>query len=157
LEAAGLRASDLDMIIVGTVTGDTQLPATAAYVQQKLGARSTIPAFDISAACAGFIYGMTIADQFLASGQSARILVIGVELLSRFLTWKDRTTGVLLGEGAGAVVLGPADTTSPAEQASGILSTRLHTDGSLTDVLLIPSGGSTKAITHQGLDDQENK
>src|SRR6266478_6188253 len=107
LEAAGIAATDLDMIIVGTVTGDSPMPATAVHVQQKIGAQQ-IPAFDISAACAGFIYGLSIGDQFIRTGQMKRILVVGVELLSRVLNWSDRTTCVLFGDGAGAVVLGPS-------------------------------------------------
>src|SRR5258706_3555241 len=87
LEAAGLNVADLDMIIVGTVTPDSPMPACAVHVQQKLGAEE-IPAFDISAACAGFVYGLTIADQFIATGQASCVLVIGVELLSRILNWQ---------------------------------------------------------------------
>src|SRR6266705_1339472 len=125
LEAAGARASDLDMIIVGTVTGDSPMPATAVNVQQKIGAEN-IPAFDISAACAGFVYGLSIGDQFIRTGQMKRILVVGVELLSRVLNWRDRTTCVLFGDGAGAAVIGPA-----TDDGSGILSTKLYTDSSL--------------------------
>ena len=91
LEMAGLRATDLDMIIVGTVTPDMPMPATAVFVQHKLGA-GCCPAFDISAACAGFVFGLSIADQFIASGQMKHILVVGVELLSRVVDWTDRTT-----------------------------------------------------------------
>src|SRR3954462_15043272 len=130
LAAAGLSASDLDMIIVGTVTGDCPLPATAVYVQQKIGAGS-IPAFDISAACAGFVYGLSIADQFIRTGQMKRVLVIGVELLSRVLNWEDRTTCVLFGDGAGAVVLGPSVPAENGGPARGVISTKIFTDGSL--------------------------
>src|SRR5579859_6184803 len=94
LDAAGLRATDLDMIIVGTVTPDMPMPATAAFVQQKLGA-GCIPAFDLSAACAGFVFGLSVADQFIGSGMMKHVLVIGVELLSRVVDWTDRTTCVL--------------------------------------------------------------
>jgi 3-oxoacyl-[acyl-carrier-protein] synthase-3 len=137
LEAAGLNVADLDLIIVGTVTPDSPMPSCASQVQQKLGA-DEIPAFDISAACAGFIYGVTIADQFIRNGSARCVLVIGVELLSRILNWGDRTTCVLFGDGAGAVVLGPS------KNNAGILSTQLFTDGSLAGALHIPAGGSAE-------------
>jgi 3-oxoacyl-[acyl-carrier-protein] synthase-3 len=151
LEAAGLNVADLDMIIVGTISGDTPMPACAVHVQQKLGA-DEIPAFDISAACAGFIYGITIADQFIATGKLGCVLVIGVELLSRLLNWKDRTTCVLFGDGAGAVVLGPAK-----GDGRGILSTKIFTDGSLAGALQIPGGGSVEPLTAEGIERKRNK
>jgi 3-oxoacyl-[acyl-carrier-protein] synthase-3 len=151
LEAAGVRASDLDMIIVGTVTGDSPMPATAVAVQQKIGAEN-IPAFDISAACAGFVYGLSIGDQFIRTGQMNKILVVGVELLSRVLNWSDRTTCVLFGDGAGAAVLGP----SPGD-GRGVISTKIFTDGSLANALTIPGGGSELPLTHAGLDESKNK
>lgn len=151
LEAAGLNAADLDMIIVGTISGDTPMPACAVHVQQKIGAEE-IPAFDISAACAGFLYGITIADQFISTGAANCVLVVGVELLSRILNWQDRTTCVLFGDGAGAVVLGPAK-----NDGRGILSTRIFTDGSLAGALLIPGGGSNEPLTAEGLDRKRNK
>ena len=142
LEAAGLNVADLDMIIVGTVTPDMPSPSCASLVQQKLGA-DEIPAFDLSAACAGFIYGVTIADQFIRTGNARCVLVIGVELLSRILNWKDRTTCVLFGDGAGAVVLGPS------KNGAGILSTQLFTDGSLAGALHIPGGGSAEPYSDE--------
>jgi 3-oxoacyl-[acyl-carrier-protein] synthase-3 len=151
LAAAGLNVADLDMIIVGTISGDTPLPACAVHVQQKLGA-DEIPAFDISAACAGFVYGLTIADQFIATGAASCVLVVGVELLSRILNWQDRTTCVLFGDGAGAVVLGPAK-----DDGRGILSTRIFTDGSLAGALHIPAGGSAEPVTQDGIDKKRNK
>jgi 3-oxoacyl-[acyl-carrier-protein] synthase III len=151
LEAAGVRASDLDMIIVGTISADHPMPACAAYLQRKLGA-SQIPSFDVSAACAGFLYGLSIGDQFVRTGALKRVLVVGVELLSRILNWKDRTTCVLFGDGAGAVVLGPAD-----GDGRGVLSTKLHTDASLTDSLYIPAGGSREPLTAEGLAAQRDK
>jgi 3-oxoacyl-[acyl-carrier-protein] synthase III len=154
LEAAGIAASDLDMIIVGTVTGDSPMPATAVHVQQKIGAQQ-IPAFDISAACAGFIYGLSIGDQFIRTGQMQRILVVGVELLSRVLNWSDRTTCVLFGDGAGAAVLGPADPSD--EPRRGVISTKIFTDGSLAGSLTIPGGGSQLPLTHATLDEAKNK
>jgi 3-oxoacyl-[acyl-carrier-protein] synthase III len=154
LQAAGLTASDLDMIILATVTGDSPMPATAVHVQQKIGAQQ-IPAFDISAACAGFIYGLSIGDQFIRTGQMQRILVIGVELLSRVLNWSDRTTCVLFGDGAGAVVLGPAGPSD--EPKRGVISTKIFTDGSLAGSLTIPGGGSQLPLTHASLDEAKNK
>ena len=151
LEMAGVRASDLDMIIVGTISADHPMPACAAYLQRKLGV-SQIPSFDVSAACAGFLYGLSIGDQFVRTGALKRVLVVGVELLSRILNWKDRTTCVLFGDGAGAVVLGPAD-----GDGRGLLSTKLHTDASLTDSLYIPAGGSRERLTSDGIVAQRDK
>jgi 3-oxoacyl-[acyl-carrier-protein] synthase-3 len=151
LDAAGLSATDLDMIIVGTISGDTPMPACAAYLQRKLGA-SQIPAFDVSAACAGFIYGLSIGDSFIRSGTYRRILVVGVELLSRILNWQDRVTCVLFGDGAGAAVLAPA-----GDDGRGILSTRLYTDSSLADSLCIRAGGSREPLTPEALVAKRNK
>jgi 3-oxoacyl-[acyl-carrier-protein] synthase III len=145
LESAGLSAADLDMIIVGTISGDVPMPACAAYLQRKLGA-GPIPSFDVSAACAGFLYAMSIADQFVRTGVHKHILIVGVELLSRLVDWQDRTTCVLFGDGAGAAVIGPA-----TGDGRGILSTRLYTDASLTESLCIPAGGSREALTAEGL------
>ncbi|HEX9297699.1 MAG TPA: beta-ketoacyl-ACP synthase III [Polyangiaceae bacterium] len=155
LEAAGLRSTDLDMIIVGTVTGDSPMPATAVHVQQKIGAQN-IPAFDVSAACAGFLYGLSIGDQFIRTGQMKRVLVVGVELLSRVLNWNDRTTCVLFGDGAGAVVLGPAEKAG-TDLHRGVISTKIFTDGSLASSLTIPGGGSQIPLTHAALDESKNK
>jgi 3-oxoacyl-[acyl-carrier-protein] synthase-3 len=142
LAAANVRADELDLIIVATVTPDMPLPATAVFVQQKIGARSDCPAFDIAAACAGFLYGLSIADRFIAGG-AKRVLVVGVELLSRVLNWKDRTTCVLFGDGAGAAVIGP-----PSDDSGrGILSTHLYADGSQAGALCIPGGGSKTPAT----------
>jgi 3-oxoacyl-[acyl-carrier-protein] synthase-3 len=151
LASAGLTAAEIDMIIVATVTPDMPMPATAAFVQQKIGA-GNIPAFDISAACAGFIYGLSIADQFIATGQMRRVLIIGVELLSRVLDWTDRTTCVLFGDGAGAAVLGPAEDASADGKPRGILSTSISTDGALAPALQIPGGGSLAPTSHQTVD-----
>ena len=147
LAAAELDAADIDLILVATVTPDMPLPATAMFVQQKIGARSTCPGFDISAACAGFIYGLSIADQFVRTGAARNVLVIGVELLSRVLDWKDRTTCVLFGDGAGAVVVSPA-----LGDGRGIVSTHIYADGSLADSLCIPAGGSREPASTSTLD-----
>jgi 3-oxoacyl-[acyl-carrier-protein] synthase-3 len=151
LEQAGLDAQALDMIMVATVTGDMPMPATAAFVQQKLGA-VRCPAFDLSAACAGFLFGLSIADQFVRSGQMRHILVVGVELLSRVLDWTDRTTCVLFGDGAGAAVVGPAEEQDDATRPRGILSTSIMTDGALAPALWIPGGGSVSPTSHATVD-----
>ena len=147
LQAAGIDASALDMIVVGTVTPDVPMPATAVFVQQKLGA-GHCPAFDVSAACAGFLFGMSIADQFIASGQARYVLVVGVELLSRIIDWSDRTTCVLFGDGAGAAVLGPSGARLGDSSPRGVLYTSILTDGSLARSLWIPGGGSASPTTH---------
>jgi 3-oxoacyl-[acyl-carrier-protein] synthase III len=151
LGTAGLTAADLDMIVVGTITPDMPLPACAAVLHHKLGAKD-IPAFDVSAACAGFIYSLSIADQFVRTGLCDRVLVVGVEMLSKVINWQDRNTCVLFGDGAGAAVL------VPAEEGSGrVLSSKLYTDSSLVESLCIPAGGSREPISQAGLDAQRNK
>lgn len=150
IAAAGLTAADIDMIIVGTISGDSPMPACAVHVQQKIGAQN-IPAFDVSAACAGFVFGLRIADQFITTGAAKRVLVVGVELLSRVVNWTDRATCVLFGDGAGAVVLGPSD-----EDGRGVWASRIFTDGSLAGALVIPAGGSAERLTQAGIDAKRN-
>jgi 3-oxoacyl-[acyl-carrier-protein] synthase III len=144
---AGVDPRTVDCIILGTVTGDCPFPATATFVQKKLGAMPGGCAFDLSAACAGFIYGLSIGDAFVRRGQFKRVLVIGVEVLSRIVDWTDRSTCVLFGDGAGAVLLVPDDS-----GAHGVLSTHLYADGSLAEVLLQPAGGSREPLTAEGLE-----
>ncbi len=144
IEAAGISPKDIDMIIVATVTPDVPMPATAMFVQQKIGARADCPGFDLSAACTGFVYGLSMADALVRSGSARYVLVIGAELLSRVCDWKDRSTCVLFGDGAGAVVLGA----SPDEK-SGILSTHVFADGSLAPALYIPAGGSRQPASQE--------
>ena len=157
LESAGITAKDLDMIVVGTVTPDMPMPATAVFLQQKLGA-PVCPAFDLSAACAGFLFGLSLADQFISTGAMNRVLVVGVELLSRVMNWKDRTTCVLFGDGAGAVVLGPSEgAVAENGKPRGILSTKLLSDGALAHSLMIPAGGSVAPLTHELLEQNQNK
>lgn len=143
---AGVDPSTVDCIILGTVTGDCPFPATATFVQKKLGAMPGGCAFDLSAACAGFIYGLSIGDAFIRRGQFKRVLVIGVEVLSRIIDWTDRGTCVLFGDGAGAVLLVPDD-----RGGRGVLSTHLYADGNLTDILLQPAGGSREPLTAESL------
>jgi 3-oxoacyl-[acyl-carrier-protein] synthase-3 len=139
--AAGVPPGDVDCVIVGTVTPDMPMPATAVFVQQKLGARPGGAAFDLSAACAGFIYGLGVADALVRAGSFKRVVVIGVEVLSRVLDWNDRNTCVLFGDAAGAVLLGPAP--RPLDQRPrGILSTHLFADGAGWELLNIPGGGT---------------
>jgi len=130
LEAAGIKPQDLDLIIVATTTPDMIFPSAACILQAKLGVKNC-PAFDVQAVCSGFIYGLSIADQFVRTGQSRTVLVVGAEIYSRILDWTDRGTCVLFGDGAGAVVLTASD--SP-----GILSTHLHADGSYQNLLSVP-------------------
>jgi 3-oxoacyl-[acyl-carrier-protein] synthase-3 len=140
LEEAGVSPQDLDGIIVGTVTPDVQFPATACFLQDQLGAKNAA-AFDLSAACSGFIYGISTAHGLIVSGQMKRILVVGVEVLSKFLDWRDRATCVLFGDGAGAAVLEACD---PDE---GIMASYMRSDGSLADLLWIPAGGSRRPVS----------
>jgi 3-oxoacyl-[acyl-carrier-protein] synthase-3 len=136
LEAAGVAADALSLIIVATTTPDMVFPSTACILQAKLGARNC-PAFDVQAVCSGFVYALATADQFMRSGQYQNILVVGAEVYSRILDWEDRTTCVLFGDGAGAVVL-------QRSVMPGILSSHLHADGSHAGILSVPgsvSGG----------------
>ena len=135
LEAAGVAPQDLDFIIVATATPDMLFPSTACLVQERLGAHRAF-AFDLSAACSGFLYALTVGDQFLRSGEYHLGVIVGAEVLSRFVDWTDRTTCVLFGDGAGAVVI------RAEEGERGILASRLHADGRLWDLLCIPGGGS---------------
>ncbi|BCT91211.1 3-oxoacyl-[acyl-carrier-protein] synthase 3 [Lysobacter helvus] len=134
MEAAGVQASELDLIVLGTTTPDLIFPSTACLVQNRLGANGC-PAFDVNAACCGFVYALTIADKFIRSGAARTVLVIGAETLTRMVDWTDRTTCVLFGDGAGAVVL-------KADTETGILSTHMHADGSKKELLWGPVGVS---------------
>jgi 3-oxoacyl-[acyl-carrier-protein] synthase III len=142
MEAAGVTAEELDLIIVGTVTPDSLFPSTACYVQQNLGATRAV-AFDISAACAGFLYAMQIARHFINSGNRATALIIGADKLSALIDWTDRNTCVLFGDGAGAAIVRRAD---GDDAGGGLLSSVLASDGTLTSILHCPGIGSAQAI-----------
>lgn len=143
---AGVDPATLDCVIVATVTPDHPFPATAVFVQKKLGVPAGTAAFDLSAACAGFLYGVGVADGLIRGGQFKRVLVIGMEILSRIVNWRDRNTCILFGDGAGAVVM-----TAETGERRGILSTHLHADGNLTDLLLIPAGGTREPLTPEAM------
>ncbi len=147
LEAAKLTAQDLDMIIFATVTGDQVMPSSACVLQKKLGAR-TIMAFDLSAACSGFVYGASVADQFIRTGMYKNILVIGAEILQRVTNYKDRETCILFGDGAGAVVFSRSD----EPKKSRLLSAHLKADGSLGDLFTLAAGGSAMPFSQAALD-----
>ncbi|MEK7871491.1 MAG: beta-ketoacyl-ACP synthase III [Nitrospirota bacterium] len=135
LKHAGLDPMELDLIVVATSTPDMVFPSTACIVQNKIGARRAA-AFDISAACSGFIYALAVGDQYIRSGTASSVLVIGAEVMSRIIDWTDRGTCILFGDGAGAVIL------KSGRVDSGILSTHLHSDGALWDLIHVPGGGS---------------
>ena len=141
LKAAGLEASDIDLIIVATSTPDMVFPSTACILQNKLGAAGC-PAFDVQAVCSGFVYALTVADAMIRAGTAQRALVVGSEIFSRLLDFNDRTTCVLFGDGAGAVVLEASDT-------PGILASDLHADGRHVGILCVPghvSGGQVSGL-----------
>jgi 3-oxoacyl-[acyl-carrier-protein] synthase-3 len=140
LEAAGVAAKEIDLLIVGTTTPDLIFPSTACLLQHRLGANGC-PAFDVNAACSGFIYALTVADKFIRSGSAKTALVVGAETLSRMIDWSDRSTCVLFGDGAGAVVL-------KASEEAGILSSHIHADGAYKELLWNPVGVSV-GFTHE--------
>ncbi len=131
IEAAGIQADEIDLIIVATSTPDYIFPSTAALLQARLGIRNESPAFDVQAVCSGFVYALSVAEKFIRSGSHKKALVVGAEVFSRILDWNDRTTCVLFGDGAGAIVLEASD-------APGILATALHADGAHNEILCVP-------------------
>ncbi len=134
LEMAGVTPQELDMILVATTTPDKIFPSTATLLQARLGNHGA-PAFDLQAVCTGFVYALSVADQYIKTGMAQRVLVVGAETLSRITNWEDRNTCVLFGDGAGAVVL-------EASEETGVLSTHLHADGQYEELLHVPSGPS---------------
>jgi len=149
LDMARVGPEDLDLIICATISPDMPLPATAAFIQRDLGARP-VCAFDLAAACSGFLFGMTVADQFIITGRAKYALVIGAELLSRYVDYQDRDTCVLFGDGAAAGVMGLV------EPPSGILAEEMHTDGTGADQLYIPAGGTAKPASHETVEGREH-
>lgn len=135
LDMAGVAAADIDLIVIGTTTPDKVFPSTACIVQRRLGVHN-IPAFDVQAVCSGFVYALDVANRMIVTGGARTALVIGSETLSRIVNWEDRSTAVLFGDGAGAVVLQAAD-------EPGILSTHIHADGAFEDLLEVPYGISS--------------
>jgi len=146
LDMAGLKPDDIDLIIVATSTPDFLggFPSTACVVQRKLGITNACAAFDVQAVCSGFVYAMSVADNFIRCGMHKRVLVIGSEVFSRILDFNDRTTCVLFGDGAGAVVLAASD-------EPGVLATRLHADGRHADILCVPGAVQGGVITGSAL------
>ncbi|MCY1236529.1 3-oxoacyl-[acyl-carrier-protein] synthase 3 [compost metagenome] len=140
IEAAGIDRQSIDLIIVATSTPDFVFPSAACMVQEKLGITNHCAAFDLQAVCSGFVYALATADKFIRSGSHRNVLVIGTEVFSRILDFNDRTTCVLFGDGAGAVVL-------TASEEPGILSSAMHADGSHVDILCVPGNVSGGSIT----------
>ena len=145
LDRAGLDAKSLDLIIIATITGDMPVPSSACILQDKLGAVNAA-AFDINAACSGFIYGLSIANAYILSGMYKRILLVGAEVLSKFTNWTDRNTCVLFGDGAGAVIL------EAATGQQGIYSVDIYSDGTMAGLLNLPGGGSQNPPSHKSID-----
>jgi 3-oxoacyl-[acyl-carrier-protein] synthase-3 len=142
LKAAGIGADELDLILVATMTPDMILPSMGCVLQEKLGAKKAV-AFDLYAACSGFIYGMSIADAYIRAGMYKNVLLVGAEILSRFTDWEDRTTCILFGDGAGAAVI------QRYAGKRGILSTHLHSDGALGHLIQVPGGAAEHPASHE--------
>lgn len=146
LKKAGVSPEEVDTIIVGTVSGDMPFPSTACYVQQKINAKNAA-AFDISAACSGFLYALNIGNSLIKTGTAKNVLIIGAEVLSRFTDYKDRNTCILFGDGAGAALLQPSD------GKRGVLKTYWQSDGNLSHLLYMPGGGSKHPASHETVDE----
>lgn len=150
LDSAGITADELDLILLATVTPDMPFPATASIVQNAIGAKD-VPAFDLSAGCSGWVYGLTVANAFVSSGFYRNVMVVGADVLTRVTNWTDRSTCVLFGDGAGAGIVGRV------EEGFGFKSFTLGSDGSSSDVLKIPAGGSKTPCTAENVVNHENK
>ena len=150
LEAGGIGPEDVDMIIVATSSPDVLFPSTACFVQNELQAFGSA-AYDVSAVCSGFIFGLSIAEQYLKTGRYEHILLIGSEVNSRIVDWSDRATCILFGDGAGALLLNRVE----QEQPLGILSTHIYSDGSLSDLICVPGGIGRTGINKQDIDDKK--
>ena len=163
LEHAGIPASEVDLLVLATTTPDQTFPATATKVQHRLGMTNGA-AFDLQAVCSGFVYGLSVADNFIRTGQARTVVLIGAETFSRILDWEDRTTCVLFGDGAGAVVLRAAENGEDADETGetghnrgrGVLSTHIHSDGSTNDLLYVDGGpSSTQTVGHVRMNGRE--
>ena len=150
LEAGGIGPEDVDMIIVATSSPDVLFPSTACFVQYELQAFGSA-AYDVSAVCSGFIFGLSIAEQYLKTGRYEHILLIGSEVNSRIVDWSDRATCILFGDGAGALLLNRVEQEKPL----GILSTHIYSDGSLSDLICVPGGIGRTGINKQDIDDKK--
>lgn len=149
LKSSNTKAEDIDLIVVATMTPDYFTPSVSAILQKRLGAHHAA-AFDLGAACSGFVYGLEAGGNFIATGMYKKVLVIGAEVFSRILDWEDRNTCVLFGDGAAAAVLGEV------EEGYGLLGSHLGTDGDLDDVLVVPAGGSRKPSSHETVDNRSH-
>jgi len=148
IKDAGIDIKEIDCIIVGTCTGDYQTPSTACVLQAKLGLNG-VPAFDVNCACSGFVYILSIADAYIRMGMYKKILIVGAEIVSRFVNYKDRETCILFGDGAGAWIVGQA----PANAEDIVYSSHLRAEGSLGDLFMKPSGMSKRPMSQEVLDD----
>jgi 3-oxoacyl-[acyl-carrier-protein] synthase-3 len=142
LESAGVEPADVDLIICATVTPDMPIPATSCTIQERLGSKRAA-AFDMQAGCSGFIYAQSVAKQFLLTGRYRHVLIVGAELLSKFLDWSDRATCVIFADGAGAALM------SAGELPRGVLSSVMHTDGSMSDLIVMTGGGTLHPPTEE--------
>jgi 3-oxoacyl-[acyl-carrier-protein] synthase-3 len=147
LDAAGVTPEEINLVILATVTPDMPFPATACTIQNELGCRH-VPAFDLSAGCSGFLYAQSVAKQFLLTERVGHVLVIGAELLSKYVNWRDRSTCVIFADGAGAIVM------SRGEAPRGVLASALYSDGSMADFICRPGGGALHPPSQAMLDEQ---
>lgn len=149
LKSAGVRARDIDLVVVGTVTPEMVFPSTACYVQSGLGILSGAAAFDVSAACSGFLYALDIADKYIRVGAAKKALIIGVDQFSRIVDWKDRATCVLFGDGAGAAVVEAKERGGSTAKLRGVLSSRIHSDGRKWELLYVPGSIPPSPFEHK--------
>ena len=150
LESANISPEEVDLIIVCTSTPDILFPATACFVQKGLGAVNAA-AYDISAVCSGFVFGLSIAEQYIKSGRYRHVLVIGSETNSRIVDWSDRSTCILFGDGAGAVLLKSVE----SDEANGLLSSHIHSDGEKSDFIIVPGGIGKTGVSHTAINEGE--
>jgi 3-oxoacyl-[acyl-carrier-protein] synthase III len=149
LEMAGITPQELDLIICSTISPDMPLPSTASFIQRGLGAPACC-AFDLAAACSGFLFGMTVAEQFIKTGKARYVLIVGAELLSRYIDYEDRATCVIFGDGVAAGLLGPV------REPHGILASEMHTDGQFAEHLYIPAGGTSRPASCETVQGREH-